>query len=117
MKIENLYNVIKENKNIGKVSYLTLDNGLTLIDLNVDSVGISFKTFTELQIYLDKFEIVLDPIAEILKETEEYRLSRKGNVYTLSFFDERISNPKYNINKKVKQSRVTKNPEVIKDYR
>lgn len=51
---------------------------------------------------------------EVLKETEDYILFKKGNIYVLRYFDECIYHEKYDRNKKITQSRITKHYDNIK---
>lgn len=52
-------------------------------------------------------------MSKILKETEDFVVIQKGNIYILRYFDEVIGHPKYNRNKPVILSRVTKNRDFI----
>lgn len=51
---------------------------------------------------------------EVLKETEDYILFKKGNIYVLRYFDECFYHEKYDRNKKIAQSRITKYYDNIK---
>lgn len=52
----------------------------------------------------------------IIKETNLYKITKIGNIYKLTYFDECKSHPTYNKYKKITQSRVTKNKEFISRY-
>lgn len=49
----------------------------------------------------------------LIKENEHCQVFQKGDVFTLRYFDEIKGHPKYNRNKPVKLSRVTKNVDFI----
>lgn len=53
---------------------------------------------------------------EILKVTDLYQVTKYKSVYTLSYFDECKTHESYDRNKKITQSRVTKNFDFIKKY-
>lgn len=51
---------------------------------------------------------------EVLKETEDYILFKRNNMYILRYFDECRTHEKYNRNKNITQSRITKYYDNIK---
>lgn len=55
-------------------------------------------------------------MSEIIYINDKYRITKYGSVYILSYFDEHINDKRHNRNKKIRQSRVTKNYDFIKKY-
>lgn len=52
-------------------------------------------------------------MSNLIKENEDCQVLQRGSVYTLRYFDEIKGHPKYDRNKPVKLSRVTKNVDFI----
>lgn len=87
------------------------DDKITISSLQNDSLDVNLQLLAN-----DKTsnnDIKID-CKEVLKETEDYILFKKGNVYVLRHFDECFYHEKYDRNKKIAQSRITKHYDNIK---
>lgn len=103
---DELVNMLKnENMNIIEEDEITISSPQN-DSLNMDLQLLANEKTSNNDIKID--------CKEILKETEDYILFKKGDIYVLRYFDECFNHEKYDRNKKITQSRITKYYDNIK---
>ncbi|CEQ01695.1 Uncharacterised protein [[Clostridium] sordellii] len=91
--------------------YVLYTDKITISSLQNDSLDMNLQLLANEKTYNNAIKI---DCKEVLKETEDYILFKKGNIYVLRYFDECFYHEKYDRNKKITQSRITKYYDNIK---
>lgn len=109
--VEKMFNhaIDKEGYAPGKNPYT--DNEITISLPQNDSLDMNLQLLANEKTSNNDIKI---NCKEVLKETKDYILFKKGSIYVLRYFDECFNHEKYDRNKKITQSRITKYYDNIK---